>query len=192
MKKRPSFGYLFLQFVLFLYSVIMKKKLFVYGVFKLIFKRGFCLIFLFIFNIYCLILQNGLSMGESFVTEATKLFNDSKHLLLSNNSTIGVITVTPVICSLCFAYRKFVWLPKFYMKMHTMNWFWVLDQQEGVERYWFVFVLYSVKRLSEKEVGNSSNGNEGNAFSLCQILRGAKLKWVFFFLLIFNILFVFM
>ncbi|XP_009618088.1 retinoblastoma-related protein 1 isoform X3 [Nicotiana tomentosiformis] len=89
--------------------------------------------------------KNGLSMGESFVTEATKLFNDSKHLLLSNNSTIGVIT------------------------------------QEGVERYWFVFVLYSVKRLSEKEVGNSSNGNEGNAFSLCQILRGAKLNVVDFF-----------
>ncbi|XP_009774792.1 retinoblastoma-related protein 1 isoform X3 [Nicotiana sylvestris] len=89
--------------------------------------------------------KNGLSMGESFVTEATKLFNDSKHLLLSNNSAIGVIT------------------------------------QEGVERYWFVFVLYSVKRLSEKEAGNSSNGNEGNAFSLCQILRGAKLNVVDFF-----------
>ncbi|OIT07525.1 PREDICTED: retinoblastoma-related protein 1 isoform X1 [Nicotiana attenuata] len=89
--------------------------------------------------------KNGLSMGESFVTEATKLFNDSKHLLLSNNSTIGVIT------------------------------------QEGVERYWFVFVLYSVKRLSEKEAGNSNNGNEGNAFSLCQILRGAKLNVVDFF-----------
>lgn len=53
--------------------------------------------------------------------------------------------------------------------------------QEEVERYWFVFVLFSVKRLSEKEAENSSNGNEGNGFDLCQILRGAKLNVVDFF-----------
>ncbi|XP_060178907.1 retinoblastoma-related protein 1 isoform X1 [Lycium barbarum] len=89
--------------------------------------------------------KNGLSIGESFMTEAIKLFKDSKHLLLSNNAAIGAIT------------------------------------QEEVERYWFAFVLFSVKRLSANEAGNSSNGNEGNGFDLCQILRGAKLNVLDFF-----------
>lgn len=86
--------------------------------------------------------KNGLSAGESFMLEATKLFKDSKHLLLSNNAAIGAIT------------------------------------QEEVERYWFAFVLFSVKRLSEVEV---EAGNEGNGFDLCQILRGAKLNVLDFF-----------
>ncbi|MCD7466146.1 Retinoblastoma- protein 1 [Datura stramonium] len=91
--------------------------------------------------------KNGLSMGESFMLEAIKLFKDSKHLLLSNNASIGAIS----------------------------------HQQEEVERYWFVFVLFSVKRLSQNEAENSSNGNEGNGFDLCQILRGAKLNVLDFF-----------
>ncbi|KAK6920509.1 Retinoblastoma-associated protein, A-box [Dillenia turbinata] len=51
---------------------------------------------------------------------------------------------------------------------------------EEVECFWFAFVLYSVKRLSEKPA-NPNNGNEANSFSLCQILRVAKLNIADFF-----------
>lgn len=93
------------------------------------------------FNDFC---KNGLSMGESFMVEARKLFKESRYLLLSNNAAIGAIT-------------------------------------EEIERYWFVFVLFSVKRLSENEAKNASNGDEGYGFDLCQILRGAKLNVLDFF-----------
>ncbi|CAN4090976.1 unnamed protein product [Withania somnifera] len=85
--------------------------------------------------------ENGLSMGEKFMLEAIKLFNESKHLLLSNNAAIGAIT-------------------------------------EEVERYWFAFFLFSVKRSGKGEI---EVGNEGNGFDLCQILRGAKLNVLDFF-----------
>ncbi|CAN4120683.1 unnamed protein product [Withania somnifera] len=91
------------------------------------------------FNDFC---KNGLLAAENFMLEATKLFKESKHLLLSNNAAIGAIT------------------------------------QEEVERYWFAFVLFSVKRLGKVEV---EAGNEGNGFDLCQILRGAKLNVLDFF-----------
>ncbi|KAI8032861.1 Retinoblastoma-related protein [Camellia lanceoleosa] len=44
--------------------------------------------------------------------------------------------------------------------------------------YWFAFVLYSVKRLSETNADDSSQGTGGDGFTLCQILRVAKLKYV--------------
>ncbi|KAL2550446.1 Uncharacterized protein Fot_11976 [Forsythia ovata] len=53
---------------------------------------------------------------------------------------------------------------------------------EEVERYWFAFVLYSVKRLSDEREADNSNGGSGeNGFTLCQILRAAKLNIVDFF-----------
>lgn len=42
---------------------------------------------------------------------------------------------------------------------------------DEAERYWFAFVLYSVRRLSEN-VGPTEKG-----LNLCQILRAAKLKY---------------
>lgn len=52
---------------------------------------------------------------------------------------------------------------------------------EEAERYWFAFVLYSVRRLSESNTDDSSQGNGQNEFTLCQILRLAKLNIVDFF-----------
>ncbi|XP_028053468.1 retinoblastoma-related protein [Camellia sinensis] len=52
---------------------------------------------------------------------------------------------------------------------------------EEAERYWFAFVLYSVKRLSEANADDSSQGTGGDGFTLCQILRVAKLNIVDFF-----------
>ncbi|KAL0900306.1 hypothetical protein Bca101_084267 [Brassica carinata] len=53
--------------------------------------------------------------------------------------------------------------------------------REEVERFWFAFVLYSVKMLTvRKEVdGQSVSGD--NRFNLCQILRALKLNIVDFF-----------
>ncbi|XAR58140.1 hypothetical protein NMG60_11026538 [Bertholletia excelsa] len=45
---------------------------------------------------------------------------------------------------------------------------------EEAERYWFAFVLYSVKRLSQSDTGEHS-------FNICKILRVAKLNMVDFF-----------
>ncbi|TXG49143.1 hypothetical protein EZV62_025018 [Acer yangbiense] len=52
---------------------------------------------------------------------------------------------------------------------------------EEAERFWFAFVLYSVKRLSEKNGDNMQQGLNDNDFNLCQILRVTKLNFVDFF-----------
>ncbi|KAG7945905.1 hypothetical protein I3843_14G011500 [Carya illinoinensis] len=52
---------------------------------------------------------------------------------------------------------------------------------EEAERFWFAFVLYSVKRLSEKNGDSEQLGSDDNGFTLCQILRAAKLTIVDFF-----------
>ncbi|XP_021888375.1 retinoblastoma-related protein [Carica papaya] len=51
---------------------------------------------------------------------------------------------------------------------------------EEAERFWFAFVLYSVKRLSERNGENVHQGTD-DRFNLCQILRVAKLNIVDFF-----------
>lgn len=47
---------------------------------------------------------------------------------------------------------------------------------DEAERFWFAFILFSIKRLSEKKQGSDDNG-----YTLCQILRAAKLNIVDFF-----------
>lgn len=76
---------------------------------------------------------------DNFLVQVTRLFDQSKNLLLANVSAIGTGT---------------------------------LDE---AERYWFAFVLYSVRRLSEN-VGPTEKG-----LNLCQILRAAKLNIVDFY-----------
>ncbi|XP_074332106.1 retinoblastoma-related protein-like [Apium graveolens] len=52
---------------------------------------------------------------------------------------------------------------------------------EEAERYWFVFVLYSVRRLSESNSDNSNSVTGEKGITFCQILRVAKLNLVDFF-----------
>ncbi|GMN55572.1 hypothetical protein TIFTF001_024684 [Ficus carica] len=52
---------------------------------------------------------------------------------------------------------------------------------EEAERFWFVFVLYSAKKLSAKDEDNVREGSDDSGFTLCQILRAAKLNIVDFF-----------
>ncbi|KAL5993708.1 Retinoblastoma-related protein 1 [Asimina triloba] len=53
---------------------------------------------------------------------------------------------------------------------------------DEIERFWFSFILYSVKRLGEgNATAEAKQDNEENGFSLCQILRAAKLNVVDFF-----------
>ncbi|KAF3434261.1 hypothetical protein FNV43_RR25364 [Rhamnella rubrinervis] len=52
---------------------------------------------------------------------------------------------------------------------------------EEAERFWFAFVLYSVKRLSDKNADNGQQGPNDNGITLCQILRAAKLNIMDFF-----------
>ncbi|XP_052205524.1 retinoblastoma-related protein isoform X2 [Diospyros lotus] len=52
---------------------------------------------------------------------------------------------------------------------------------EDAENYWFAFVLFSVKRLSESSADDSSQGVGENGLTLCHILRVAKLNIVDFF-----------
>ncbi|KAL2559974.1 Retinoblastoma-related protein 1 [Forsythia ovata] len=90
--------------------------------------------------------KNELSLDDKFVVQATKLFNEIKHILSTSISSVGS------------------------------------GMPEEVERYWFAFVLYSVKRLSDEREADNSNGGSGeNGFTLCQILRAAKLNIVDFF-----------
>ncbi|KAL3844511.1 hypothetical protein ACJIZ3_001914 [Penstemon smallii] len=76
---------------------------------------------------------------DNFLVQATRLFDETKNLLLANISAVG--TGTP----------------------------------EEAERYWFAFVLYSVRRLSE------NGGTTGKGLTLCQILRAARLNIIDFF-----------
>lgn len=52
---------------------------------------------------------------------------------------------------------------------------------EEAERFWFAFVLYLVRRLSEKNGENLQQGSNDNEFNLCHILRVMKLNIVDFF-----------
>ncbi|KAF8390765.1 hypothetical protein HHK36_025292 [Tetracentron sinense] len=52
---------------------------------------------------------------------------------------------------------------------------------EEIERFWFAFVLYSVKRLSERNTEKVKQESDESEFTLCQILRVAKLNIVEFF-----------
>ncbi|TYH20648.1 hypothetical protein ES288_A05G447100v1 [Gossypium darwinii] len=52
---------------------------------------------------------------------------------------------------------------------------------EEAERFWFSFVLYSLKQLSEKVGENTQQESDESGFSFCQILRATKLNIVDFF-----------
>ncbi|XP_050232092.1 retinoblastoma-related protein [Mercurialis annua] len=52
---------------------------------------------------------------------------------------------------------------------------------EEAERFWFAFVSYSVKRLSEKIRDGVQQKSDDNGITLCHILRCAKLNIVDFF-----------
>ncbi|KAM3685776.1 hypothetical protein ACJW31_11G144100 [Castanea mollissima] len=52
---------------------------------------------------------------------------------------------------------------------------------DEAERFWFAFVLFSVKRLNEKNGDSEQQGSDDNGYTLCQILRAAKLNIVDFF-----------
>lgn len=41
-----------------------------------------------------------------------------------------------------------------------------------------MFVLYSAKKLSARDEDNVREGSDDSGFTLCQILRAAKLKYV--------------
>lgn len=47
-----------------------------------------------------------------------------------------------------------------------------------MERYWFAFVLYTVRRLSERKAEDEQNGPDEIEVPLCQILRVTGLKYV--------------
>nr|GMD72812.1 retinoblastoma-related protein 1 isoform X1 [Ipomoea batatas] len=89
--------------------------------------------------------KNELRMDGGALVQATKLFSDSKNILLKNVSAIGIGT------------------------------------PEDAERYWFAFVLFSVKKLNGREADNSNHDTDGFGFNLCQVLRAAKLNMADFF-----------
>lgn len=52
---------------------------------------------------------------------------------------------------------------------------------EEVERYWFAVILYSVKRLTQKNKERGKEETENTRLNLCRILRAAKLNITDFF-----------
>ncbi|ESQ48801.1 hypothetical protein EUTSA_v10019977mg [Eutrema salsugineum] len=53
--------------------------------------------------------------------------------------------------------------------------------REEVERFWFAFILYSVKMLSVRKEADGQSVSGDNGFNLCQILRALKLNIMDFF-----------
>ena len=62
--------------------------------------------------------------------------------------------------------------------MLTNRFVFCLYQLDEAERFWFAFVLFSIKRLIEKNGDSEQQGSDDNGYTLCQILRAAKLKYV--------------
>ncbi|XP_057439591.1 retinoblastoma-related protein-like [Lotus japonicus] len=52
---------------------------------------------------------------------------------------------------------------------------------EDAERYWFAFILYSVKRLTTKNEESGEEETENTGLTFCRILRAAKLSIADFF-----------
>ncbi|XP_061351152.1 retinoblastoma-related protein-like [Gastrolobium bilobum] len=52
---------------------------------------------------------------------------------------------------------------------------------EEAERYWFSFILYSIKRLTVKNAESEKEETDNNGLTLCQILRALKLNIADFF-----------
>ncbi|GJS84763.1 retinoblastoma-related protein [Tanacetum coccineum] len=94
------------------------------------------------FTSFC---KGKLAMDDKDLEEAMRVFDKSKHLFLTNASSLG--SGTP----------------------------------EEAEHYWFAFLLFSLKRLSQKDAGGEAANSKDNGFNLCQILRVAKLNYVDFF-----------
>lgn len=111
-----------------------------------------------------------MSLDENTCTQAMKLLKETKHLLQTNVSAFGNGTVC-VIGLYCPINVKIRWGKVF---MWTNRIVFCLYQVDEAERFWFAFILFSIKRLSEKKQGSDDNG-----YTLCQILRAAKLKYVY-------------
>lgn len=64
------------------------------------------------------------------------------------------------------------------IKLFFLSFLWLvlMVQPEEAERYWFAFVLYSLKRLTQRDFNDSNREKDAKGFSLCQMLRAAKLK----------------
>ncbi|KAL5570586.1 hypothetical protein UlMin_027161 [Ulmus minor] len=52
---------------------------------------------------------------------------------------------------------------------------------EEAERFWFAFVLYTIKKLCHKDIDNMQQAYHDNGITLCQIFRAAKLNIADFF-----------
>ncbi|XP_058744187.1 retinoblastoma-related protein 1-like [Vicia villosa] len=52
---------------------------------------------------------------------------------------------------------------------------------EEAERYWFAFILYSIKKLTQKNEESGKEEIENSGLTLCRILRAAKLNIAEFF-----------
>ncbi|KVH95741.1 Cyclin-like protein [Cynara cardunculus var. scolymus] len=86
-----------------------------------------------------------LTMDDNPLEEAMKLFKQSKHLFLTNASSLG--SGTP----------------------------------EEAEHYWFAFLLFSLKRLGQRDAAEDATSTNENGLNMCRILRVAKLNFVDFF-----------
>lgn len=135
--------------------------------------------------------QNDLPLDDNnYLVQVTKLFDQSKNLLLANVSAIGTGTVCKPCClflkhthvpgylflnySIFTIFSQFNWA-SFVEMTHFINFYYAVDllcsQLDEAERYWFAFVLYSVRRLSDNV------GSADKPLNLCQILRAARLKY---------------
>ncbi|KAI3734061.1 hypothetical protein L6452_13522 [Arctium lappa] len=52
---------------------------------------------------------------------------------------------------------------------------------EEAEHYWFAFLLFSLKRLGQRDAAEDATNTNENGLNLCRILRVAKLNFVDFF-----------
>jgi len=97
------------------------------------------------------------------------LFGETKHLLMANVSSMGNGTVRMYITLVRnpFVIEVFIWSHEVYIYFQTKE----------AERCWFAFILYSIKRLTQKNEESEKDEIENTGLTLCRILRTAKLKY---------------
>jgi hypothetical protein len=97
------------------------------------------------------------------------LFGETKHLLMANVSSMGNGTVRMYLTLVRnpFVIEVFIWSHEVYIYFQTKE----------AERCWFAFILYSIKRLTQKNEESEKDEIENTGLTLCRILRTSKLKY---------------
>uniref|UniRef100_A0A803N6Z5 Retinoblastoma-related protein 1 n=3 Tax=Chenopodium quinoa TaxID=63459 RepID=A0A803N6Z5_CHEQI len=123
---------------------------------------------------------NQFSMDEKMFSDALKLFNISKSILLNNVSPIGSIKNQFSLDEKMFSNALKLFTDSKRILLNNVSLIGSTTPEE-LERYMFAFAIYISKRLGEGTTSDKNEGGNQSGLTLCQILKAVKLNLVDFF-----------